>query len=131
MEENDMNFLRRVLSLIEDNARLATQGSWGLDHGHVIGGTIDRTKDGKLIDRRFDVAAPPWERRNSVRAPSQDTQVSFANMRHIATCQPKTMIRLVEVVRKLMEENQPRLEDLQGMTLREITKSQDREEKQR
>jgi hypothetical protein len=52
-------------------------------------------------------------------------------MRHIATCQPKTMIRLVEVVRKLMEENQPRLEDLQGMTLREITKSQDREEKQR
>jgi len=91
---------RRVLALIEANAKQATPGPWDISHGHVFKG---EEKNGKW--HAFDIACQPWERSQCVYGVHPNKwNMSDRDMRHIATCDPKTMQQLAADLRELLPE---------------------------
>ena len=96
-----LNRLKRRLELIEENAKKATPGPWSISHSHVI---KHEKRGDKVIS--FDIAARPWEQRMCVYGINPHDGTDWADMRFIATCEPKTMLSLVDDVRLILKELQ-------------------------
>ena len=96
-----INRLKRVTSLISENAKRATPEEWSLSHSHVVGRRPG--KDGAVM--HFDIASQPFRRDMCVYGVHPDTGKAD-DMRHIATCQPKTMIQFCTDVQQLLTERE-------------------------
>lgn len=102
ISQQTINRIVRVTDLIEANAKLATPGPWDISHGHVI--KHDRTADGKNYVG-YDIASQPYERNQCVYG--VHPKPGYPDMRHIKTCAPDVMLKLVEDVRELINERKP------------------------
>lgn len=96
-----LNRVNRVVSLIEENAKLATDCSWGISHSQVFG--YKKDDQGKIVF--FDIAMQPYEQRQCVYGLHPDRAgMGWKDMKHITTCQPKTMLKLCEDIRTILKE---------------------------
>jgi hypothetical protein len=102
IEQKTLNRIRRVLAEIDANAKGAnSQGRWHISHGNVINSIKDE-KTGAYS--YYDVASQPWEKRHTVYGLAPTAGNSYRDMRHVATCSPAIMIRLVEDVLAVLAE---------------------------
>lgn len=100
--EKLLNRVKRVTDLIEANGKLATPGPWSVSHSHVIKHQSLPPAEGHRWgkDASFDVASQPYKRDQACFG-INPTGDGYPDMRYIATCNPQTMLNLVEDVRKL------------------------------
>jgi hypothetical protein len=101
LTDEDVNWLRRTSTLIRESAQQATEGPWSLDHGHVVKRKFVALPGGGKKDASHDVAAPPFGSGYFVRGSNPN---GWKDMRHIAVCDPKTMLKLIDLVGRLLEE---------------------------
>lgn len=118
IETRIINRIKRVTALIYANAKLASPGKWYMSHGHVI--APGRNKRGGVD---FDVACQPWDSKQHTVYGLNPRDKGRDDMRHIATCEPKTMQELVEDVTLLLDERESvtalatQIADLLGNTM--------------
>lgn len=96
--EQNLNYLRRLLTSIEDNAKKAGNKHWGISHSHVI--VFD-----PITKQSYDVAARPYQRKECVYGVFPYASPSSSDdMRHIATCNPDTMANFAKRLRAVFPE---------------------------
>ena len=105
-EQKRLNRVSRLLTLIEENAKAATPGPWILTHNHVVKLEYQKGANGKVTDKSFDIACEPWMQHQAVYGVNPQKHFSN-NMRHITTCEPRTMLQLVEDVRAILGIQKP------------------------
>lgn len=121
MNTTTINRIKRVTSLIAENAKNATPGHWAISHSHVY--TTQR--DEKTGEHKFfDIASQPYERSRCVYGVHPDQGgMGWKDMKHIATCAPHVMTKLTEDVTELLAERDDvvalavRLDDLINQTI--------------
>jgi hypothetical protein len=101
-----INRIKRVTDLIDENAKLATPGRWAISHSHVYGTQIKDLGGGKCQRVYFDIASQPYERKQCVYGVHPDNWDSYKDMKHIVTCEPTVMTKLVADVRELLTERE-------------------------
>jgi hypothetical protein len=96
-----INRIKRVTSLIAANAQATSPGPWYMSHGHVI--SPGKNKRGGTD---FDVCSQPWDDKQHTVYGINAGMSGRNDMRHIATCDPVTMTKLVKDVTALLEERE-------------------------
>lgn len=97
MDQKILNRINRVLALIEENAKQATPGPWGISHDHVI--KHEKLEDGTYLS--YDIACAPWHNTGYVYGVNPHKN---SDMKYITTVEPKRMKQLVDDIRELLRE---------------------------
>lgn len=107
VNDRTLNRIKRVTDLIDDNAKLATSGEWRISHGHVYTSRPKLKPKSEYDVDCFDICSQPSERQHTVYGVHPGGYgTAYADMKHIATCKPTTMTKLVADVRELLTERE-------------------------
>jgi len=95
------NRIKRLIATIAANTEATSPGPWYLSHGHVIS-PGKNTKGGS----DFDVCSQPWDTKQHTVYGINAGMSGRNDMRHIATCDPTTMKKLIADVQALLDERE-------------------------